>query len=177
MMRPLLDLASDGAEHTFRQAVEYIAQKYQLTPDDRAQRLSGGAPILDNRAGWARTYLVKTGLLESPRRGAFRITDRGRAALAGGEVINNRTEWLSRRASPHVPRAATDTALARWREREQRDVMDFLREENRVLKTQMRVHPCAADGRRAATARSTRTSDQPSGALCDPWPLATNARG
>ena len=90
MMRPLLQLASDGAEHTFREAVEFIAQQHQLTTEDRSQRMRNGQPLLDNRAGWARTYLVKAGLLESPRRGVFRITERGRAALASGEQINNR---------------------------------------------------------------------------------------
>jgi restriction system protein len=38
--------------------------------------------VFDNRVGWARTYLVKAGLLESPRRAYFRITDRGRGVLA-----------------------------------------------------------------------------------------------
>jgi len=31
--------------------------------------------------GWARTYLKKAGLLESPRRGVFKITERGREVL------------------------------------------------------------------------------------------------
>ena len=33
---------------------------------------------------WARTYLKKAGLLEDPKRGEFRITERGRQVLAGG---------------------------------------------------------------------------------------------
>lgn len=38
-------------------------------------------PVFDNRVGWARTYLVKAGLLESPRRGYFLLTPRGREVL------------------------------------------------------------------------------------------------
>src|SRR5687767_1528781 len=90
MMRPLLQFASDGAERAFRDAVDYIAEQNQVTPEERAQRLSGGSFILHNRAGWARTHLSKAGLLESPRRGIFRITDRGRTALASDEKINLR---------------------------------------------------------------------------------------
>ena len=33
---------------------------------------------------WARTYLKKAGLLKDPKRGEFRITERGRQVLAGG---------------------------------------------------------------------------------------------
>jgi hypothetical protein len=41
MMRPLLQFASDGAEKQFRDAVDYISQQNQVTPEERAQRLSG----------------------------------------------------------------------------------------------------------------------------------------
>ncbi len=43
---------------------------------------SGTAPLFDNRVGWARTYLKQAGLLESLRRGYFKITARGTAVLA-----------------------------------------------------------------------------------------------
>jgi restriction system protein len=38
-------------------------------------------PIFDNRVGWARTYLKKAGVIETPRRGIMRITERGRELL------------------------------------------------------------------------------------------------
>jgi len=38
---------------------------------------SGQQAIFDNRVGWARTYLKKAGLLETPRRGFLKITERG----------------------------------------------------------------------------------------------------
>ncbi|MCX7791087.1 MAG: restriction endonuclease, partial [Chloroflexaceae bacterium] len=54
-----------------------------LTEAERAELLpSGVQPKFDNRVGWARTHLGKALLLESPKRGWFRITERGRAALA-----------------------------------------------------------------------------------------------
>lgn len=82
-MLPLLQLASDGAEHRFRDAVEKLAAQFELTDAERAEMLpSGTAPLFDNRIGWARTYLKQAGLLESPKRGLFKITDRGRAILA-----------------------------------------------------------------------------------------------
>jgi restriction system protein len=38
-------------------------------------------PVFDNRVGWARTYLKNAGLVESTRRGYFRITARGQTTL------------------------------------------------------------------------------------------------
>lgn len=82
-MLPLLRLASDGAEHKFRDAVEELALEFQLTNDERGELLpSGTAFLFDNRVGWARTYLKKAGLLEAPKRGVFRITQAGQQLLA-----------------------------------------------------------------------------------------------
>jgi len=38
---------------------------------------SGQQAIFDNRVGWARSYIKKAGLIETTRRGYFRITNRG----------------------------------------------------------------------------------------------------
>lgn len=82
-MLPLLRLAADGTEHRFRDSVEQLAAEFKLTDDERSEMLpSGTAPLFDNRVGWARTYLKQAGLLQSPKRGVLRITDRGRALLA-----------------------------------------------------------------------------------------------
>jgi restriction system protein len=82
IMLPLLELAGDGREHSLREAVETLAERLGLSEDERKERLpSGRQPTFDNRVGWARTYLAQAGLLEAPRRGWFRITDRGREVL------------------------------------------------------------------------------------------------
>lgn len=45
------------------------------------QKLPSGQAIIYNRTGWAKTELVKAGLVEQPKRGSFNITNRGRALL------------------------------------------------------------------------------------------------
>jgi len=82
LMLPLLRLATDSREHRYRDAVEQLASEFRLTDAERAELLpSGTAPIFDNRVGWARTYLKQAGLLSSPKRGMFQITEAGRALL------------------------------------------------------------------------------------------------
>lgn len=90
IMLPLLQLAGDGKEHSIHEAVEKIADQFGLTEEEQTKLLpSGQQPIFYNRVGWARTYMKKARLLEDPRRGYFRITDRGRKVLdKNPEYIN-----------------------------------------------------------------------------------------
>ncbi len=67
-----------------------IADRFGLSGDDRQVLLpSGQQTLVANRVGWARTYLKKAGLIESPARGVVRITDEGRRALAQGRQIDD----------------------------------------------------------------------------------------
>lgn len=82
LMLPLLVYASDGIEHSLREAIEALAVQFSLTPDERRELLpSGRQATFDNRVGWSRTYLKKAGLLTSPKRSYFQITQRGREVL------------------------------------------------------------------------------------------------
>jgi hypothetical protein len=82
LMLPLLKLANDGQQHTHADAVERLAQEFQLSDDDRSQLLTSGQTRLYNRVGWTTTYLKKAGLLEAVGPGRFQLTDRGRNVLA-----------------------------------------------------------------------------------------------
>ncbi|MGH7405548.1 MAG: restriction endonuclease [Candidatus Methylomirabilales bacterium] len=83
IMLPLLRFAADGNEHSLREAIEGLAEKFRLSEAERKELLpSGQQPTFDNRVAWARTYMSKAGLLEPTRRGYFRITQRGRDVLA-----------------------------------------------------------------------------------------------
>lgn len=82
LMLPVLQMASDGNEHKASEMVEKISDDFQLSLDERTELLaSGNQAVINNRIGWARSYLKKAGLLDSSRRGYVRITDKGRALL------------------------------------------------------------------------------------------------
>ncbi|MES2661374.1 MAG: restriction endonuclease [Verrucomicrobiota bacterium] len=81
-MLPLLRFAGDGLEHQLKDAIAILAREFSLTDEEKNEFLpSGQQPVFTNRLGWARTYLKKAGLLLSPRRGYFQITERGKAVL------------------------------------------------------------------------------------------------
>lgn len=82
-MLPFLRYLADGNEHTLRDSEESLAEHFSLTPAERAELLpSGQQGLFKNRIGWARTYLKKALLLDSPKRGVFKITERGLMTLA-----------------------------------------------------------------------------------------------
>jgi|688.fasta_scaffold66834_1 restriction system protein len=78
IMLPLLNLLSDKQEHTLQEADDALAKHFKLTDLERDELLpSGQQPIFRNRLGWARTYMKKAGLLATPSRGKFIITEKG----------------------------------------------------------------------------------------------------
>lgn len=82
-MLPVLRLASDGNEHKFSKAVEELADEFNLSTEERNELLpSGSQAVFNNRVGWARSYLKQAGLLASPRRGFFTITQKGTKLIA-----------------------------------------------------------------------------------------------
>ena len=84
-----LQTVRDGSLHTAKEVRERIAETMQITAEDRAEMLpSGKQSTFDNRVAWARTYLDKAGLIETPQRGRYRITEAGLQALRSGEVID-----------------------------------------------------------------------------------------
>jgi restriction system protein len=83
VMLPLLQLLADGKERPIAVITDAMADHFELTEEERRALLpSGQAEVIRSRVGWARTYLNKAGLIEAPRRGIWRITDRGRQVLA-----------------------------------------------------------------------------------------------
>lgn len=82
LMLPILKLVSDGKEHKYRDLIESLAIEFQITDVERKEMLaSGNQAIFDNRVGWAKTYLKKAGLLDSPKRATFTITELGTETL------------------------------------------------------------------------------------------------
>ena len=64
---PLLSALLDGDIHKKREISAKIAEQLHLTDAELAELLPSGAQtVFENRVGWARTYLKKAGLIESP---------------------------------------------------------------------------------------------------------------
>ncbi|CRX39191.1 restriction endonuclease [Estrella lausannensis] len=82
-MLPLLRLSAQKKELSMGEAVDIISDQFKLSEEQKKQLLpSGSQRVIANRIGWAKTYLLKAGLLTSPKRGVITPTEEGLRILA-----------------------------------------------------------------------------------------------
>jgi restriction system protein len=82
LMLPVLTYVADGVEHRMAEVIVGLADVFKLTEAERLELLpSGQTPLFNNRVHWAKTYLKKAALIESPKRATIIITNRGKKIL------------------------------------------------------------------------------------------------
>lgn len=83
LMKPLLIAVSDGETYKMKDVTALLAEQLNLSSDDLAEMLpSGRQTVFKNRVGWAKTYLKKAELLDSPARATIVITNAGKQVVA-----------------------------------------------------------------------------------------------
>lgn len=97
LMLPVLRYAASGAQQVPKLA-EMIADDFGLSAEARAELLpSGKQRVLHNRIHWAKFYLSKAGLLESPARGVFVASE------AGKQLLESKPERLDNETLMRIP--------------------------------------------------------------------------
>ena len=78
LMSPVLKLLSDGVERSGDDISNTIANQLNLTEEEK-NRIYANNPkkVFKDRIAWARTYLKKARLIESPQRATSKITAKG----------------------------------------------------------------------------------------------------
>ena len=91
MYRVFLECLADMQQHKSKELRDIIAARLSVSDAERQERLpSGQQAIFDNRVGWTRTYLKKAGLITSPQRGVYQLTQQGKQVLdSHPDVIDN----------------------------------------------------------------------------------------
>lgn len=90
LYQPILSILSDGKSWPIKKVWEKAGEMLSISPEEMAMTLpSGGMGVFVNRIGWARTYLKKAGLVDSPKRGYVQITEEGRRVLGADIAITN----------------------------------------------------------------------------------------
>ena len=83
IMLPLLKILADGKVYKYREIFEALVREFQVTEAEKKEMLpSGQQEIFANRVGWAKTYLKKAGLIDSPQRATFVISEKGKEILS-----------------------------------------------------------------------------------------------
>lgn len=140
-MLPCLKFMGDGKEHPMNEVVENLAQEFRLTDEERRSLYPSGQQFtFAGRVSWARTYLKKAGLLESPKRGYIKITDRGLNILSQNpQVIDNKflmqfQEFIDFR-TVSKPEPTNGGTISITKETDSRNPEEVLQESFALLKT------------------------------------------
>ena len=81
--RPFLSLLASSPPLHMRDVQEKLQSSSGLSAEELSQRLpSGKSFVIENRIGWARTYLYKSALIERVARGTYGISEAGRRMLS-----------------------------------------------------------------------------------------------
>jgi restriction system protein len=82
LMLPLLELLSDGKERLMRDVTALLADRFELTEEERQEKLrSGENKVFINRVAWAKAHLKAAGLIDNPARGRVCLASEGRRVL------------------------------------------------------------------------------------------------
>lgn len=87
---PFLTVIKDGQAHAAKAVASDVAALLHLSPEELAEQLpSQRQTVFLNRLNWAKTYLKKAGLVDSPSRGSYVITPEGKKLIENGVAITN----------------------------------------------------------------------------------------
>ncbi len=90
IMLPLLKEISNGNEFTAKDVNSNLADHFNLTEKQLQEMLpSGKQGVFANRVAWAKAHLKIAGLVESPKRGSYKITPKGLEVLSKNPPIIN----------------------------------------------------------------------------------------
>ena len=85
-MPPILDcLRALGDSATSSEAIDWIARKFAVSDEERAELNKYKVRRFDNKVAWAKQYLTWEGLLDSSKRGVWALTAKGKVTLLSHE--------------------------------------------------------------------------------------------
>ena len=83
--QPIMEYMEDENIHNIKELRDFCFKYYNLTEQDLKLTVpSKKQSLFYNRVFWAKTYLVKAGLIESVSRAQYCLTDRGKEAITNG---------------------------------------------------------------------------------------------
>lgn len=86
----VLDFLKDGSERKPRELEIPLADQHKLSEEEVSKLYeSGNGPIFFDRISWSLSYLRMAGLVEKPKRGIYKITEKGIEILSTPDKLKN----------------------------------------------------------------------------------------
>lgn len=100
-INPILAALHDlGGSARPGEVFDWIANELGISDEERAEEHRSGGSRFENDVAWARFYLVRTGYLDSSRRGVWSLTEQGRKAEQLSDEQINEVIRLAQLSSP-----------------------------------------------------------------------------
>ena len=95
-IHPVLKLLSKE-NHSRKSAVAKLISSFNMSDEEKNQKLASGGIIFENRIGWTFTYLTKAEYIElTEQKAVYRITNLGKDALSKAKDITIDVEYLQK---------------------------------------------------------------------------------
>ena len=101
-INPVLDALRElGGSARPREVYDWVAQHLGISDAERSVKHRSGSSKVENDIAWARSYLAKTGYLDSSKHGVWSLTEKGRTAgVLSDECIENIIRQAQTQAAP-----------------------------------------------------------------------------
>ncbi len=77
-VQPLIDVLKDnGGSGSTSEIIDQVIETMKIPDEEVEETIASGASRVRNQIQWARKYLVKAGLMDSPQRGIWKLTEKG----------------------------------------------------------------------------------------------------
>ncbi len=131
MHKPFLEYLKDGRQHTLKELKQYVSKYFKLTEEQLLEMLpSGRQTVFVNRIGWARTYLKKAGLIDSPARATFIITNDGLDVLKDNPDVIDSSYLMKFESFQEFQSGSADMEIASVSANDTKDTPDDTFEES-----------------------------------------------
>ena len=131
MHKPFLEYLKDGRQHTLKELKQYVSKYFKLTEEQLLEMLpSGRQTVFVNRIGWARTYLKKAGLIDSPARATFIITNDGLDVLKDNPAVIDSSYLMKFESFQEFQSGSADMEIASVSANDTKDTPDDTFEES-----------------------------------------------
>jgi restriction system protein len=82
IMLPVLESLADEQVHERREIIDSAANKFEITEEEMEKKYENGRHrVFGSRVSWSLQYLKQAGLIQSPDRAKYQITERGISVL------------------------------------------------------------------------------------------------
>ncbi|NQU63329.1 MAG: restriction endonuclease [SAR324 cluster bacterium] len=90
LRKHILDFLKNAEDMRARDFESPLAELFNISEEERNQMYeSGNGPVFADRVSWALSYLSMAGLVDKPKRGVYRINEKGLELLASPDKIDS----------------------------------------------------------------------------------------